>query len=110
MVVFTVLSRLVSRTRRRRKAHLAPLGPDEEEYNSGESPICYMSRRDSAELTSMSTVESQFTELGETVTQTYTLDSIESRNSRQEPVLLREVPTTTLDVNHTRRNSDARLR
>ena len=93
LVVFTVLPKLLSRRRLRRKTRVGEseeqsLGPDEDEdeYNSGEYPIRYVTRRRGQDIrrTSMSTIGSQLTSVGET--QTYSLGSILNsvRNSNLE--------------------------
>ncbi|KAL0061173.1 hypothetical protein AAF712_011993 [Marasmius tenuissimus] len=106
LVVFTVLSKLLSRTRRRRKARVGEseeqslgLDEDEDEYNSGEDPIYYATSRDLGTITgtSMSTIGSQFTEVGET--QTYSLGSIlEVSSSHLGPGLSRQRSTTDVTV------------
>ncbi|KAL0059276.1 hypothetical protein AAF712_013962 [Marasmius tenuissimus] len=109
LVVFTVLSKLLSRTRRRRKARVGEseeqslgLDEDEGEYNSGEDPIYYATSRDLGTITStsMSTIGSQFTEVGET--QTYSLGSIlEVSSSHLGPGLSRQRSTTDVTIDST---------
>ncbi|KAK1217995.1 hypothetical protein PQX77_019326, partial [Marasmius sp. AFHP31] len=75
---------------------------DEDEYNSGEDPIYYVTSRPDLGTritsgTSMSTMGSQFTEVGET--QTYSLGSvIEDSSSHLGPDLSRQRSTTNVTI------------